>query len=182
MVLAFAVAWLVAGAALQAAPAQPASAKTGVCTLLGAEDIRAVQGVDLKERKESGERVRGLDFAQCFFAAKDFARSVSLTLISGTQPDGARRYWQDTFHKTSQNAAGPAAAPAAGRKKTPPRAIEKAGDEAFWTGDAKAGVLYVLSGDAVLRISVGGVADEAERLRRSTALARVALKGLSGKG
>lgn len=177
MVLAFAIAWLVAGAALHAAPAQPAAANRDVCALLGAEDIRAIQGVALKERKKSGESVRGLEFAQCFFAATDFSRSVSLTLISGKTRDGARGYWQETFHKRPKNTA---AAPGSGRKKPPPRSIEGTGDEAFWTGDARAGVLYVLNGDAVLRISVGGVPDEDERLSRSTALLRVALKRLSG--
>ncbi|HXG69278.1 MAG TPA: hypothetical protein VNJ04_01555 [Gemmatimonadaceae bacterium] len=179
MVVAFAIVWLVAGAAFKASPAQPAAASLDVCTLLGAEDIRAVQGVALKDRRKSGENVRGLDFAQCFFAAADFTRSVSLTVISGDAKDGARGYWQDTFHRRPP--VPPAAAPAGGRKKEPPRSIDGAGDEAFWTGDARAGALYVLSGDRVLRISVGGVTDPNERLRRSTTLAKVALEALPRK-
>lgn len=67
------------------------------------------------------------------------------------------------------------------KKKDPPRPIPGAGDEAFWTGDARAGALYVLSADAVLRISVGGVSDEEERIRRSKVLARAALNRLHEK-
>ena len=49
------------------------------------------------------------------------------------------------------------------------------GDEAFWTGDAHAGALYVLGAGTVVRISVGGVSDEEERIQRSKTLAQAAL-------
>jgi hypothetical protein len=56
--------------------------------------------------------------------------------------------------------------------------VPGAGEEAFWTGDPRTGSLYVLDGDVVLRVSVGGVADEAERLQRSLILAKAALERL----
>lgn len=141
-----------------------------------------MQEATLKERKGSHEQRKGLHFAQCFFATTDVARSVSLTVITGnavSSEAGARRYWTDTFHPPQKSVAHVPARPI--KKKDPPRPIPGAGDEAFWTGDARAGALYVIQDEVVLRISVGGVSDEEERIRRSKALAQVALARLHKK-
>lgn len=150
----------IAGAA-QAAPATPPRA----CDLLAAESIQAAQRDTLKERKGSEHDGKGLHYSQCVFETGDFVRSVSVTLISG----GIGEYWERTF----------GAGQRLGRKN-PPRAVTVAGQPAFWTSDQRAGVLYVRSGDVVLRISVGGQSDDEERLRRTSALAEVALRRLGG--
>ena len=175
----FLFAFLAAGAVLPAADAQPPGPRRDVCELIEPGEIRAVQDVPVKELKASEQNVRGLHFAQCVFATTDFARSVSLTLIRGTAASSgatARGYWADTFHPRQKAIAGTPARPP--KKKEPPRPIPGAGDEAFWTGDARAGALYVLSDEVVLRISVGGVSDEEERIRRSEALVRAAVNRL----
>jgi hypothetical protein len=152
---------LVAGAA-SAAPAANA------CALLTAEEIRAVQQASVKETKPSEHRSQDLRFAQCVYATTDFVHSVSLSVITGTGEQGARGYWDRTFHPRT---------PKASRKK-PPRAVPGEWDEAFWSAEARAGALYVLSNDVVLRVSVGGVADEDERLRRTKSLVEAALRRL----
>ena len=152
-----------AGAAWPAAPAD-------ACALLSADDVRSVQQTTLKESKPSVYTAHGLRYEQCVFAAADFAHSVSLSLISG-DADGTRAFWSTTFHPQRTEAALARAT----RKKDLPRQITGLGDDAFWTGDTRTGALYVLTGDRVLRISVGGASDEAERLRRSRALAGAAL-------
>jgi hypothetical protein len=142
-----------------------------VCELLSADDISAVQSVALKERKSSVASAKGLRFAQCFYAAGDFTRSVSVTVISNdspAEPDAARAFWQHTFDPQRN----------VGRKNAA-RPVSELGDAAFWTSDSRAGVLYVLVDDAVIRLSVGGVSDEVERLNRTTALAAAAVKRLS---
>jgi len=63
-------------------------------------------------------------------------------------------------------------------KESPPRPVEGVGDEAFWISNPASGALYVRKADAYIRISVGGAADEAVKLRRATELARKALKRL----
>ena len=153
---------LAAGAVEQAAPAAPDGRGVDACALLTPGEIRGVQGVDVKETKRSEETSRGRHVAQCFFATTDFVRSVNLTLVS----DG-KRYWAETFQRS-----GPAG------RKNPPRPIAGIGHEALWTGDQRAGALYLLIGDRVLRISVGGVVDEEERIRRSRALALAAVDRL----
>ena len=155
-------------ALLQAAPSGRA------CSLLTADDIRAVQETTLKEAKPADDRIKGLRYDQCVFAATDVVRSISLTVISGNA-DAAKTYWTDTFRRQRTEAAVKAAT----RKKELPENVEGIGDDAFWTGDARAGALYVFSDGKILRISVGGVADPRERLRRTRVLAEMALKRLS---
>ena len=161
------LALLLAGAASQAAPARPVDA----CRLLNGEEIRTIQSVPLRESKASLDRSKSLTFAQCVFATTDLARSVSVTVISGSDGDAALGYWKRTFHPERSEAQLKAAT----RKKDLPRAIDVGADEAFWTGDRRTGALYVLRGDLVLRISVGGVTEEEERIRRSRAIAKIAL-------
>lgn len=180
MLIALLIATLSAGAVPGTTPAQ-AAVQPAACRLLALDEIRAVQGTVPVERKATAERARGLVFDQCVFRVTDFVHSVSLTVIRGNPgvaPDGARAFWTKTFHPA------PRPAPASGRvpkKKEPPRAIAGMGHEAFWTGDPRTGSLYVLDGDVVLRVSVGGVADEQERIRRSTTLARAALGRLNAE-
>jgi hypothetical protein len=155
------IGWLAAGAAIQAAPAASRAADVDACALLSADEIRAVQAATVKETKRTVDSSKGLYFAQCFFVTTDFPRSVNLTFIR----ENGKRYWAETFQRP-QTSAG---------KKSRPRPIVGVGDEAFWAGDRRAGALYLLSGDRVLRISVGGVDDEEERIRRSRTLAQAAL-------
>jgi hypothetical protein len=173
---------LLAGAA-QAAPA--AGPAPDACRLLTAEDIRQVQHAPLKNAKPSVERVAAEEFAQCFFATTDYTHSVSLTVIRGAAgtPASTEAYWRRTF-ENDREATARAAAPTGRRvkKQEPATRVPDIGRAAYWAGDERAGALYVLADDAVLRISVGGVADEKERLRRSRVLAEAALKRLSHPG
>lgn len=149
---------LLAGAA-QAAPVASASA-VDACTLLTAPDVQRVQQTIVKDTKSSSNAVKNQHYAQCVFATADIVNSVSVTWITGGVPEAWSRF---------KNA------------KTPPRRVESVGREALWAGDAKAGSLYVLTDAGILRVSVGGVADPAERLRRSQALAAIAVKRVSSQ-
>jgi hypothetical protein len=158
----------------------PAASSVNACALLTTEEIQSVQGVAVTEQKPSEETQGKLRFAQCVFAAADFTRSVSLALIAanreGFTVDPVHAYWEKSFRRPL---VGDAVTPRARtRQKNLPQPILGLGEEAFWTGDARAGALYVRSGPFAFRISVGGVTEEAERIRRSTALARAALARL----
>ena len=168
------LALLMAGTAVRAQ--EPPAASSNACALLRHDDIRAVQGQAVTSEKGSMEARGGMRFSQCFFTTTDFSHSVSLTVIRATaDPKALARFWSSTFYPAPQ---APSKSGRTPRKKEPPRAISGIGREAFWTGDPRTGSLYVLDGDRILRISVGGVADEQERIRRSNALARAALDRL----
>jgi hypothetical protein len=146
------------------------------CGLLMASDIRRVQSAAVKEIKPSSEQRRGLHFGQCVYATTDFAHSVSLTVITAKEHGGVGRYWQETFRETEGRREKNTSRDEEGEQEA--RRLAILGREALWTGDSRAGALYVLAPDAVLRISVGGVAHEEERIRRSRQLASAALRRL----
>ena len=147
------------------------------CALLADEDLRAVQERVLEERIPSEREGASFRVLQGLYRTPDVTGSVSLALsvtVSGSGADsetgaGPRRYWSERFH-------GPEAAPSP--KEQPPRPVPGLGDEAFWVGDAVAGSLYVLDGGRFLRLSVGGVREEAVRRERAVALAARALARL----
>ncbi|MFL6336863.1 MAG: hypothetical protein ACJ754_26475 [Pyrinomonadaceae bacterium] len=59
-----------------------------------------------------------------------------------------------------------------------PARVQRLGEEAYATGSRNNSTLYVLKGDAVLRVSVSGPEERADRQKRAAALAEKALKRL----
>ena len=168
--------------------------KTDACALLTSTEIAAVQGEPVKETKPSVQPGSSFLMSQCFFSTASFDKSVSLVLFT---PDpakpsapGPRKYWQEQFHppepavkEKDEPEAGQAKAPKKTeeereRELSKPRPVAGLGEEAYWVGNPITGALYVLQGDTFLRISVGGVREEAARIEKSKALARAALKRL----
>jgi hypothetical protein len=84
----------------------------------------------------------------------------------------SREYWRRQFHPGEPREEG------TGERESKARAIGGVGDEAYWSGNRIAGALYVLRGETFLRISIGGIRDEAERIEKSKALALAALERL----
>lgn len=145
------------------------------CRLLSDAEVRAVQGHAPAQKVPSNQPAASFQFTQCFYRTPEFTNSVSVALgmplAKDSQRSGPRQYWQQQFHKPVSNAPGR-------KKKEPPKAVEGLGDEAFWVGDPMTGALYVLKGDVFLRVSVGGPPDQAQKIKRSKALASYALKRL----
>jgi hypothetical protein len=169
---------LSAAATHKAAPAARAQ-KFDPCALLRPAEIEAVQGekpVDAKsDRPQRGE----FEAWQCFYTLPTFAKSISLevTRKDTSRPDAAspRAHWQTMFHETEGSAGE---GEEAGEASGPPVPVDGVGDEAFWSGNGVVGALYVLKGDAYLRLSIGGSEDDSEKLQKSKTLASKALKRL----
>jgi hypothetical protein len=131
--------------------------------------------------------------SQCLFRTATFSKSVSLTLATpggGTSPSALREFWRNQFYATRENEEDTADERAETastseaemeRDARKPRAISGLGDEAFWVGSPISGALYVLQGNAFLRISVGGIPDESSRLAKSKAAASAAIARLRSK-
>jgi hypothetical protein len=101
------------------------------------------------------------------------------------EPSGGETvtFWRDQFHGRDEHASGrEAACTADGAARagieTAARPINGVGDEAFWSGTRIAGALYVLRGNTFIRVSVGGINDEKERIEKSRLLAVAALARL----
>ena len=180
----------------QAAGGGSSAEKLEVCALLTSAEIEAVQGEPIQETKPSVQPNSSFLLSLCFFRTATFTKSVSLALAT---PDparasapGPREYWQKQFHEPGQgekekdeSAAGKAKASKESEeerenKLRKPRAVEGVGEEAFWMGNPVTGALYVLKGNAYLRISIGGSGDESKRIEKTKTLAQKALMHLHG--
>jgi hypothetical protein len=173
-------------------PRAATSAKTNieVCNLLTNTEIQAVLGEVAKQTKSSTQPGGGLLMSQCFFGMAGSAKSVSLAVASANPADTSkltpRAFWRKQFHPgdLQEGKEEARASKAAGSESEREEELRKAraitglGEEAYWVGNPILGALYVLQGDKFLRISVGGIRQEPERIEKSKALARAALKRL----
>lgn len=174
-----------AGAALVLTLAASPRARAGgpdACGLLTETDIYAAQGQKVLERVGGEQVTPSFRTSQCYYRTAEIVRSVSLALTrplaGATNPSGPRAYWRGRFHGVAEPAGAAAGASAQPNKHAPPKRVSGLGDEAYWAGDPVSGALYVLRGSVIVRISVGGVPDEEERVARSRALAARALRRL----
>ena len=147
------------------ASARPSARPKSACDVLTRSDLAAVQGQEYAEVKLSD---RG-ETSTCFYQLPSFVNSVSLDLTRG----GGRDFWREHFLEREEEEAEEE-----GEEKRPPKEVEGIGDAAFWAGSRMAGSLYVLKGDNVLRVSVGGAGTEEEKIAKSKNLAKRALKRL----
>jgi hypothetical protein len=150
------------------------SSDSDACSLLTKEEIQAVQGEPFKETKPSQKSGSGLIVSQCYFELPTPVNSVVLTVTR--KAEGGRdpsESWQEIFHREK----APERKKEEGEEKEPLK-VEGIGDEAFWTGNRVGGALFVLKGNAYIRISVGGAGDQAAKIDKSKTLAASALKRL----
>jgi hypothetical protein len=138
------------------------------CSLLTSPEIAAVQRETPAEKRETASKRGELDVAQCFYVLPTFARSVSLEVARGNVAALLARARAPRGEKEDGKDAEEHAV-------LPVRAL---GDEAFWSGSARLGGLYVRRGDLLLRLAVGGGESRATKLAKLRRLARIALRRL----
>jgi hypothetical protein len=124
-----------------------------------------VQRETPSEKRETASKRGELDVAQCFYVLPTFARSVSLEVARGNVAALLERAREG--EKGEKDAEEHATLPVRGL-----------GDEAFWSGSARLGGLYVRRRDLLLRIAVGGAESQKAKLAKLRRLARIALKRL----
>jgi hypothetical protein len=119
-----------------------------------------------------------------------YNKSVSLEVTrssSGKSGQTVRQFWKDRFpdsvlkekesERERERERGKEEEENEGEAQKPLK-ITGIGDEAFWTGSAIAGALYVLKGKSYLRLSIGGTEDRDAKIKKLKTLARYALKRL----
>jgi Protein of unknown function (DUF1573) len=169
-----------------AAPANLSVAPKGkidACSLLTSNDIQSVQGEPLKQGTASGTAGPGLSVSQCYFSLPTSSNSISLMVVQkgdGADAQDPKQQWKKMFDAALQGEKERAKESDSGREKSsPPEKIAGVGDEAYWSANRVGGELFVLKGDAYIRISVGGADDKAGKLKKSKALAEDVLKHLT---
>jgi hypothetical protein len=157
-----------------------ASATMDACSLLTPAEIRAVLGETMTDRKPNTDRSGGLLLFQCVFGASS-SQAISVAVAGPATGRGTRltpkEFWRRQFHPSGRERHADRDEREAEAENTP-RPIAGVGDEAFWSGNRIAGALYVLRRDTFIRVSVGGIANEQERIEKSKALALAAIRRL----
>lgn len=175
------------GPASQPASSELADAKPKIdaCALLTSQEIESVQGEALKETKLTGQSAGGFSRSQCFFTLPTFTNSVSLLVAQKGEGAGAgnpKEYWRETFHedkaKDKDKDRDRVKEEDGEEEGASPQRVSGIGDEAYWTAGRVGGALYVLKGNAYLRISIGGPSDPDTKIKRSKALAQKVLTRL----
>jgi hypothetical protein len=157
-----------------------AKPKIDACALLSKEEIEAIQGESLKETKLSGQAAGGYSISQCFFSLPTFTKSISLMVAHRGDAPGAKdpkEFWRETFHEKATREEEKKGEEEEEKESAPPEKVRGIGNEAFWMQNKVSGALYVLKGDAYIRISIGGPVDAAAK-KRAKALAQKAIARL----
>jgi len=174
-----------------ASPAQ-AAPKFDACGLITKEEIEAIEGSPITDVKSSENSEGEFRVSQCFYTAKEYARSVSLAVTQSNPNKPGNRtpkdFWKETFGRFSggeaesekEKKASPEPEREKGEKEksAPPKKIAGLGDEAYWIGNRMGGTLYVLKKDAFIRVAVGNADSPEIMLNKAKALAEKAIPRL----
>ena len=164
------------------------------CSLLTKEEVAEAQGSAVTDTKSSSRISEATSVGQCFYTTAEFSRSVSLT-VTRAFPEaksgrGPRDIWREAFgrfstaekteeadHDGGKDAGGEPGEREHEKESKPPLRIEGVGEEAFWTSGVGS-TLYVLKADAFIRIGIGSIAKDEDRLKQAKALAAKAIDRL----
>jgi hypothetical protein len=160
---------------------QGATITCDACSLVSKEEVESVQQIPVKDAKNSERSDGTFRISQCLYAAAESSKSVNLDLIQADPNEPGKRspkdFWKEKFDPYEDEE------PKTNRddekeQGVPPKKIAGLGDEAYWVNNRFSGVLYILKGDAVISIGIGGTDDEEAKLEKSKALAQKALQRL----
>ncbi len=169
-----------------AAAAVTAAEKFDPCSLLTRREIEEVQGDKVASTKASDPQRDHFAVSQCFYTLATFSKSISLEVTRRRpgETETPRARWKPMFAralekgKEKEDEPEPEEKAGQGRGREAearPHRVSGVGDEAFWNGSSLGGGLFVLKGDAYVRLSVGGPEPEAVKIEKLKKLARKAL-------
>ena len=157
------------------------------CQMLTPRDIARVQGETLKSVKLTESNENGLRVSQCFYALPSFTSSISVDVMRGK----TAAFWSSHFanareandddkdrDRTVAMKTAPPSRETEEEHENSAHKVRGIGDAAVWSGNRVAGALYVLKGDTIVRISVGGGGTQEQKIERSKKLAARALSKL----
>lgn len=172
-----------ATAATTTAPQPPAF---DACSLIDKAEVAAVQGGRVQTVSPTARAGGQLNISQCYYTvvSADGKRNLSVHLqVIQAEPqsstrDAVRNFWREKFERRMNEEERERGEREEEEEGGKPLRVSGLGDEALWLGDTRAGALYVLKKEKLLRVSVGGYADEQVRIEKSKTLAARALKRL----
>jgi hypothetical protein len=154
-----------------------------VCSLIEKSEIASVQGAPVQSVVPNAQTIGGLASSQCYFminsadGTKNLSVHLQVTQVdpAGSNPKAVKDYWERSFHKEKTKRKERSK----GKEGDQPQPIPGVGEEAFWVGNNKMGVLYALKKDKFIRVSIGGPDNPKSRLDKSKTLMAKALERVS---
>jgi len=174
-----ALVWLFAGAA--AGAGKPLD----VCRLLSPATLESVQGSRPIATVPSSHEDATLRSSSCFYSLTPSNQSVNLQVMTAAGTTDIHQFWKEHFRRDGQVEESESAVGRRGsgsetnERHAPAKPVPGVGEEAFWIYTGRDGAIYALQRDYVVRVSVGGKADESSQRQRATKLALSALSELS---
>jgi hypothetical protein len=160
---------------------RPGAVVRNACNLLSKEEVESIQAAPVNDVKSSEHSDGAFLVSQCFYTAAEFSKSVTLALVRSDAKQASKRnpkdFWKEKFDPY-KNEEPKAKSGDEKERGSAPKKIEGLGDDAYWVSNRFGGMLYVLKGDALISIGVGGTDDEDTKLTKSQALAQKALQRL----
>ena len=151
------------------------------CSLVSKEEVESVHQTPVKDAKSSERSDGTFRISQCLYAAAESDKSVNLALTQADSNEPGKRsakdFWKEKFDPYEDEE------PKTNRgdekeQGVPPKKITGLGDEAYWVSNRFGDVLYILKGDAIISIDIGGMDDQRTKVQKSKALAQKALQRL----
>jgi len=175
-----ALVWLFAGAA--AGAGKPLD----VCRLLSPATLESVQGSRPIATVPSSHEDATLRSSSCFYSLTPSNQSVNLQVMTAAGTTDIHQFWKQRFRPEGETedpgrdvGQKTGSGSEANERHAPPKPVPGVGEEAFWIYTGRDGAIYALQSDYVVRLSVGGKADESSQRQRATKLALSALSELS---
>lgn len=143
-----------------------------VCALLTAQEIKNITGETPTATTPGHSEDAGFEVSQCFFNLPTYSNSIVVSVTRrGTGSDGRdpKEFWEKKIEHPEEGEREEE------EKHREPDRVEGLGDSAVWSGTAVGGALYVLKGNAFIRIGVGTFVGGDKRKEKVIELARLVL-------
>ena len=141
------------------------------CALVTPDEVQSIEGETTRETTRSRAEAGALTGEQCFYALPTFAKSFTVTVMSG---GNIEQEWEKLFEEREEREKE-------GEEEEESAAVEHIGglgQDARWSVGRYGGVLHVRTRGAIVRVTTGSTGDEADRLRRARAVAKIVLAKL----
>jgi hypothetical protein len=145
-----------------------AAAHPTACQVLTPRDIGRVQHAKLVNTKLTETSTSGIDVSQCFYQMPHFTDSITVDLIRGK----AREFWEKHFGDVRT------VSDEVEERESQSTSVSGVGEKAVWSGNRMAGALYILNGDTIVRISVGGAGSTEQKIEKAKKLGAKVIRKL----
>jgi len=140
-----------------------------------------VQGAPFVSNTSSVHDDGRFHVATCYYKLQPEAQSVSLEIIAPSKSGASSpaTLWREKFRSDDRRRGSHDVrvdGEVDAEKDSQPVHIDNLGDDAFWVNTGRDGALYLLSGNKIIRLSLGGKAAQNEKKARAIQITGSLLK------